>query len=75
METIADSKRIQFQFAWAAFAFTVALVGYLVGWGSPTNSLHESALSWGFFVLIGVLASTGLATVRDVILAWKGIKP
>lgn len=35
--------------------FTWALIGLIVGYGDPNNSLHSSALAWGFVANMAVL--------------------
>lgn len=43
--------------------FTWSLIVYLVVSGSPTNSLHESALAWAFMTNIAVLFAYSFGTV------------
>lgn len=44
------------------------MIGYLVRNGSPTNSLHESALSWGFTLIGVILIAFGLGAAIPTIL-------
>ena len=45
--------------------FRMSIIGYLVLKGSPTNSLHDSALAWSFGVVIAILAGFGVGTVAE----------
>jgi hypothetical protein len=38
-------------------------IAYLIGWGSPTNSLHESALAWAFSLVLGILVINGITVM------------
>lgn len=54
-------------FAGAALIYSVATEVWLLGWGNPANSLHVSAQSWGFLIIIGVLGSMGLASFAPAV--------
>lgn len=41
--------------------FAISTITYLVFHGSPTNSLHDSALSWSFTLIGVVLVGLGVA--------------
>lgn len=52
-------------FAGVVLVFAAGLVVGTTIYGSPGNSLHVSAQSWGFFLILSVLVSLGLAKVVD----------
>lgn len=49
--------------------FCMSIIAYLVLKGSPTNSLHESALTGAFFLIAAILAGFGVGTVAERVLA------
>lgn len=56
-------------FGSAALAFCLAVISFIVVKGTPGNSLHDSALSWSFMLVIAILAGFGVGTVAEPILA------
>ena len=46
----------------AIIAFCIATVWWLLLYGAPTNSLHASALSWSYWVIMVAAAALGLDT-------------
>jgi hypothetical protein len=51
--------------------FAMGIVIYLVTKGSPTNSLHESALSWSYLMMMGILGGLGFGAIKDLIPLFK----
>lgn len=49
-----------------AFILAWAVIGATTWMGTPTNSLHTSAQSWAFVVILGVLASYGASSVVEM---------
>lgn len=47
----------------AVLFLAAVAIAYLIGWGRPENSLHDSALAWSFGVVLAVLAGIGVAAV------------
>lgn len=56
-------------FGSVVLALCIALIAYLVAKGSPTNSLHESALSWGFILIAAILGGFGVGTLAAPLLS------
>lgn len=52
-------------------AFSMAMAVYIVMKGSPTNSLHESALSWSFMMIMAILIGLGFGAIKDLIPSFK----
>jgi hypothetical protein len=50
--------------------FAMGMVIYLVMKGSPTNSLHESALSWSYLMIMGILIGLGFGAIKDMLPSW-----
>lgn len=50
----------------ASFVLAWLLIGAVTYAGTATNSLHSSAQSWAFVVVLAVLAAYGLSTVTDL---------
>ncbi len=44
-------------------ALCAAAIGWLLAWGAPDNSLHQSALSWSYTLVACILAGIGIGTV------------
>ena len=59
---------------WRSFAgvtsglFFAAVIVWLVLYGKPENSLHASAMSWSFTVIIGILVSVGFSEIASVVM-------
>ena len=41
------------------------MTAWIVLYGDQANSLHQSALSWGFTLNIGILVALGLGSVVE----------
>jgi cytochrome bd-type quinol oxidase subunit 2 len=67
IKTEGFSKKVRIVFASIALAFCFVLIGYIVLKGSPTNSLHESALAWAFVVTGGTLAGIGFGAIASLL--------
>jgi ABC-type antimicrobial peptide transport system permease subunit len=52
-------------FVIATILFCWGLVGYIVFAGDPQNSLHQSALSWGFMLMASVIFAYVFGAVID----------
>lgn len=50
-----------------SLTFSLGLIIYLVWDGNPENSLHQSALSWGFTILGVLLAGVGFSAITPVL--------
>jgi hypothetical protein len=50
----------------AAFILAWGVIGATTGFGSPANSLHASAQSWAFVVVLGILAGYGLSGITEL---------
>ena len=55
----------------ASFLLFAGTIVWLIMWGSPTNSLHESALSWSYFGLMGLIVSVGFDSVMNILTTLK----
>jgi sulfite exporter TauE/SafE len=51
--------------ALVVLAFCLGTIAWLVAYGSPANSLHQSALSWSYTPLCVALAALGLNVTVD----------
>jgi hypothetical protein len=51
-------------------SFAMGMAIYLVLKGSPTNSLHESALSWSYLMMVGILIGLGFGAIKDLMPSW-----
>lgn len=47
-ETPAPSRSTRKALVAGVLFGCAVLIGFVVGWGEPTNTLHTSALSWAF---------------------------
>jgi len=61
--TLIASHRTRRNIVICSLLFTWALIVVIVCYGSPTNSLHTSALAWAFVSNIGVLFAYSFGTV------------
>lgn len=50
------------------------LIGYLIVFGSAQNSLHQSALSWGFTLMGATIFAYVFGAVLDNFNFWKSAK-
>jgi hypothetical protein len=69
----APSRETKRSFAIAALLFSFATISYVVVAGDPTNSLHQSALSWGFTMAMFVMGVYAFSVSYDnfVVRKWK----
>lgn len=44
----------------AVLVFSIGVIVWLLFYGKPENSLHQSALSWSYFLLIFTMLALGL---------------
>jgi hypothetical protein len=51
----------------ASFLLFATTIVWLLLYGKPDNSLHQSALSWSYFGLLGIIVSVGFSSVMDLI--------
>ena len=54
-------------------ALAMLAIGYLIGWGRPDNSLHDSAMAWSFTVVLAILAGIGVSAIAPK--AIENLKP
>lgn len=50
----------------ASFVLAWITIGLVTWAGSPTNSLHTSAQSWAFVLILATLATFGLTSITDI---------
>lgn len=51
--------------------FSWTVIGFVVGWGDPQNSLHQSALSWAYSSMIAVIFAYVFGAVTDNWVVWR----
>lgn len=54
-------------FGCIALVFFGTIIVYLIKDGNDKNSLHQSALSWSYLGVMGVLAAFGFGAVVDML--------
>jgi hypothetical protein len=59
----------------AVICFCVAVIVWLVLHGQPANSLHQSALSWAWTVLLASMGALGIDAAAEKYLPLLGAKP
>lgn len=64
-ENTAPTRETKRSFAIAALVFSFATISYVVVAGDPTNSLHQSALSWGFTMAMFVMGVYAFSVSYD----------
>jgi len=62
---LGPSRETKRSFAIAALLFSFAVISYVTVVGDPTNSLHESALSWGFTMAMFVMGAYAFSASYD----------
>lgn len=60
-------KRVRINLVCITVMFCLSLIAFLIAKGSPTNSLHESALAWAFVMVGAVLAGLGFGAVAPLL--------
>lgn len=71
--TRAPSSAISMNSTWRivfgciALLFFGIVIVYLIMYGNDKNSLHQSALSWSYLGVMGVLAAFGFGAVIDML--------
>jgi len=65
VKSMMPKRRTRRNIVYATLIFTFGLVGYLVGFGTPENSLHVSALAWAFSTTIFVIGGYVFGSVVD----------
>lgn len=63
------SWNVRVIFGSIVLAFCLATVSWVTVFGSPTNSLHQSAQSWSFGIIIAILAGFGVGTFAAPLVA------
>ena len=58
----------------ATILFCWVLIGYLMINGNPDNSLHQSALSWGFMLMVSTIFAYVFGAVFDNFNFWRTAK-
>lgn len=53
--------------ALAVLAFCLATVIWLLVYGAPANSLHQSALSWSYTIILVAMAALGLNVTAETV--------
>jgi hypothetical protein len=63
--------------ALSILGFAVACITYLLCYGEPTNSLHQSALSWSYMLIIFMALALGIdsAAANWIMSAYSGKPP
>jgi hypothetical protein len=60
------SRRSVHLYAWVGILQSTFAIGMTTAWGNPQNSMHVSAQSWGFIILVFSLAmATGTLAYLD----------
>ncbi len=59
------SRETKRSFAIAALVFSFATISYVVVVGDPGNTLHQSALSWGFTMAMFVMGAYAFSASYD----------
>lgn len=65
--TISAGRSTHIVFGAVVTAFCLGLIAFIVLEGSPTNSLHTSALAWSFATVGVVMASFGFPAAVQLI--------
>ena len=60
-------------FAGVTIVLMFILIFWIVFYGAPLNALHQSALSWAFMTVLGILGAFGLGAVTDLVPWKKGV--
>lgn len=53
--------------AFAILAFCLGTIAWLIVNGSPTNSLHQSAMSWSYTIILVTMAALGLNVTAEMV--------
>jgi hypothetical protein len=53
--------------ALAVLVFCLGTIAWLILNGSPTNSLHQSALSWSYTIILVTMAALGLNVTAETV--------
>jgi hypothetical protein len=61
------NSTLRVSFGALSIIFFGYIIIYLIFWGKAENSLHQSALSWSFLGIVGILAAFGLGPVLEMI--------
>ena len=64
-ENTAPTRETKRFFAIAALVFSFVTISYAVVVGDPANSLHQSALSWGFTMAMFVMGVYAFSVSYD----------
>lgn len=51
------TRQTRKQIVVSTLIFCWTIIIYVVGWGSPTNSLHESAMAWAWGASLAVVSA------------------
>lgn len=65
------TRKTRKQIVISVLIFSWAVIAYIVIWGSPTNSLHESALSWAYSSMVAVVFAYVFGAITDNYNVWK----
>lgn len=49
----------------AVLVFCASVIGSIITWGDPSNSLHTSAMAWSFATLVGTFFAYVFGAVVD----------
>ena len=61
----APTRETKRSFAIAALVFSFMVISYVTVVGDPANSLHQSALSWGFTMGMFVMGAYAFSASYD----------
>lgn len=64
-ETILPTSTARRNFVVVSLLFHWTLIGYLMGFGDTSNSLHTSALAWAFVASIATFSAYVFGAVWD----------
>jgi drug/metabolite transporter (DMT)-like permease len=58
-------------FAVAGLIFCGVTIAWIVAYGRPDNSLHDSALSWSYVLAAGLFAGVGFSAIAYLLTGSK----
>lgn len=73
--TILPSRKTRKQLVIATLLFCWTVIAWVVLYGDPINSLHQSAMAWSFASYIGVIFAYAFGAVIDNWNLFKSVIP
>lgn len=56
-------KTLRTSITLSTWLLSILLIGGLTTWGNDESVIHRDSLSWGFYMVVTVLAGVGFSTV------------